>query len=766
MKIRIAVIVIFTILAAVSGFYLTKLKFSFDFEQFFPQGDEDLAYFREFVQQFETDDNFMLVAVRRQEGIFQQEFLEKFHDYTLKTRDLPHVVQSMSLTKFGYPVRTPFAITTVPAIHINNPERYQSDSLRIMQDERFKYNLISEDGKSLVVFLKMEEGVDLEQSKGFMRALNALTAQYDFEEFHYLGRPYFQKELVEMQIREVVKSAIISGLLVSLILFLIFRRFWGVFISLLSIGLGMLFFLGFMGAFGRELSAMAALYPVLMIIVGTSDVIHILSKYIDELRRGQPKGEAIAITIREIGLATLLTSITTAIGFTSLMANRVGPIKDFGINAAIGVMVAFITVIFFTTAVVSMFSADQISKIGKRHANWDTFMLWLHRFTRLQPNRIALGALAVVGLCAWGISMINTNYEIIDNMPRGEKISEDFRFFEQQISGFRPLEFAGYVQEGYTANDFTVVQEIDKMEQHLKKYADIQAVGSVAMVYKSIHQMYRGGNPDAWHLPETEEQFEQYRRIADKVPQAGMNVLVSKDETMARVTSRIRDIGADSIKSMSQQIDRWIAANINPEIIQFKMTGTGLLIDKNAEYIRTNLLVGLGIATLIIAGLMTLLFQDLRMMLVALIPNVFPLIIGGAFLGFTGVELEAGVSIVFSVIFGIAVDDTIHFLSKFKLARLKGKNVEDALQITFIEAGKPIVLTSVVLFFGFLVMLFSVHPPSQTVGWLISLTLLTAVACDLLLIPVLIRWLIKDKPTNKQVETAMQPISPAESVLP
>lgn len=766
MKIRIAVIAIFTILAAVSGFYLTKLKFSFDFEQFFPQGDEDLAYFREFVQQFETDDNFMLVAVRRQEGIFQQDFLEKFHDYTLKTRDLPHVVQSMSLTKFGYPVRTPFAITTVPAIHINNPERYKYDSLRIMQDERFKYNLISEDGKSLVVFLKMEEGVDLEQSKGFMRALNALTAQYDFEEFHYLGRPYFQKELVEMQIREVVKSAIISGLLVSLILFLIFRRFWGVFISLLSIGLGMLLFMGFMGAFGRELSAMAALYPVLMIIVGTSDVIHILSKYIDELRRGKPKDEAITITIKEIGLATLLTSVTTAIGFTSLMANRVGPIKDFGINAAIGVMVAFVTVIFFTTAVVSMFSADQISKIGKRHANWDWAMLGLHRFTKLHPRRIALGALAVVGLCAWGISMINTNYEIIDNMPRGEKISEDFRFFEQQISGFRPLEFAGYVQEGYTANDFTVVQEIDKMEQHLKKYADIQAVGSVAMVYKSIHQMYRGGNPDAWQLPETEEQFEQYRRIADKVPQAGMNVLVSKDETMARVTSRIRDIGADSIKSMSQQIDRWIAANINPEVIQFKMTGTGLLIDKNSEYIRTNLLVGLGIATLIIAGLMTLLFQDLRMMLVALIPNVFPLIIGGAFLGFTGVELEAGVSIVFSVIFGIAVDDTIHFLSKFKLARLKGKNVEDALQITFIEAGKPIVLTSVVLFFGFLVMLFSVHPPSQTVGWLISLTLLTAVACDLLLIPVLIRWLIKDKPTNKQLETATQPVSPAESVLP
>lgn len=764
MKIRILVIGLFVVLAGISGYYLTKLKFSFDFEQFFPQGDEDLEYFREFVQEFETDDNFMLVAVRRENGVFEQDFLEKFHDFTLKTRDLPYVEQSTSLTKFGYPVRTPFAITTVPAIHINKPERYAADSTRIMQDERFKYNLISEDGKALVVFLKMADGVDLDQSKEFMRALNQLVAQYDFEEYHYLGRPYFQKELVEMQIREVAKSALISGILVSIVMFLIYRRFWGVFVSLLSIGLGMLLFMGFMGAFGRELSAMAALYPVLMIIVGTSDVIHIMSKYVDELRRGQPQDKAIVTTIREIGLATLLTSVTTAIGFTSLMTNRVAPIKEFGINAAIGVMIAFITVIFFTTAVISMFNADQISKIGKRHANWDKAMLWLYRFTGAKPRQITLAAFALVAICAWGISMINTNYEIIDNMPRGEKVSEDFRFFEQQISGFRPLEFAGYVQGDYKATDFEVVQEIDKMEQYLKEYPDIQAVGSVAMVYKSIHQMYRGGNPDAFELPEDKAQFEQYQRIADKVPQMGMNVLVSKDKTKARVTSRIRDIGADSIKGMSQRIEQWIDNNINAEVIQFKMTGTGLLIDKNAEYIRANLIKGLGIATLIISALMAVLFWNFRMMFIALIPNLFPLIIGGAFLGFAGVELEAGISIVFSVIFGIAVDDTIHFLSKFKLARLKGKTVEDSLKITFTETGKPIVLTSVILFFGFLVMLFSVHPPSQTVGWLISLTLLTAVVCDLFLIPVLIRWLIKDKP-GKIDENPVYPANPVERVL-
>lgn len=744
MRIRIIAIALFVVLAAVSGYYLTKLQFTFDFEQFFPEGDEDLAFFREFIEEFETDDNFMLIAVRREQGVFEQQFLEDFHEYTLQMRDLPHVTQSMSLTKFGYPVRTPFAVTTIPAIHIKDPARYAADSVRIMQDERFKYNLISEDGKTLVVFLKMVEGITLEQSREFITALNELTAQFDFEEYHYLGRPYFQKELVNMQIREVVKSALISGVLVSLIMWLIYRRFWGVFVALLSIGLGMLLFMGFMGAFGRELNAMSALYPVLMIIVGTSDVVHIMTKYVDELRRGKPKDQAIVITIKEIGLATLLTSITTAIGFMSLISNRVGPIKDFGINAAIGVLIAFFTVIIFTTAVISMFRADQISKIGTRHALWDKYMLWFNDLTKRKTRAIVYSTLAIVALCAWGISRITTNYEIMHNMPRGEKITADFRFFERELSGFRPMELAGFVQNDYKVNDFEVVQEIEKMEDYLRQFPELRAIASITSVYKSINQMYRSGNPNAYELPESKAQFARYKSMADRVPQMGMNVLVNDDGTKTRITSRVHDIGADSIKMLGQRIERWAAENIDQDVIQFKLTGTGLIIDKNAEYIRANLLQGLGVATLIIAGLMALLFWNLRMVLISLIPNIFPLVIGGAFLGFTGVELEAGVSIVFSVIFGIAVDDTIHFLSKFKLARSKGLLLEDALRTTFIEAGKPIILTSVILFFGFLVMLFSIHPPSVTVGWLISLTLLTAVACDLFLIPVLIRWLLRD----------------------
>lgn len=748
MKVRIGAIILFVLLATVSAIYIQKITFSFDFEQFFPKGDKDLDFFQDFIQEFETDDNFLLIGIKRDAGVFEQPFLEKFHDFSLKCRELPYVTESQSLTKMAYPIKTPFAITTFPAIHINEPSQYDRDKARILQDERFVHNLISEDARTLVVFLKIIDNIQLEEARELMKALDELIAPYQFEQYHYLGRPNFQKELVDMQIREVAVSSIISFLLVTIIMFFIFRKPWGIVVALFSIGLGMLLFMGFLGASGRELNAMAALYPVLMIIVGTSDVIHIMSKYVDELRNGLSRDKAIVVTIKEIGLATLLTSITTAIGFGSLFTSRITPIRDFGINAAIGVLVAYFTVIIFTTAVLSFFQTHQIIKLGRGQAFWENLMEKAYLFTKNNGKNIAFGALIVLGLCGLGISKITTNYRIVSNMPIGKKITKDFLFFEKEMAGFRPMEFAVFAQNGYRADDYEVIREMDKVEQYLREEPSVKAIVSVTALYKSINQMYNGNRQTAYTLPDNQKKFNQYRKLTNQVPNMSVDVLVSNDKKKARISSRIADVGADSIKNIGVQIDNWIQANTDSTIVKFQRTGTGLIIDKNAQYVRMNLLQGLGMAIIIVSLLMALLFRNIKMLFIALIPNVFPLLLAGALLGFIGIELEAGVSIVFAVIFGIAVDDTIHFLSKFKLAQNKGHDIEAALRITFLETGKAICLTTLILFFGFLVMLFSIHPPSVTIGLLISLTLFSALISDLLLIPVLIRWFLKNNPST------------------
>ena len=752
LKYRKGIFFVFALWSVISIYFLFQLKFTFDFEQFFPEGDSDLAFFQEFVEDFETDDNFLLIAVQKESGIFDSTFLNKFHDFSLQTRNLPHVTQSRSLTQLRYPIKTPFAITSIPVIHINQPNKYTTDSINVLNDPRFVYNLVDEKGQYLVVFLRLIDGIQLDQARALMSALNDLIQPYKFDQYHYLGRPYFQQELVDMQKREITFSAIVSGILVTIVMWLIYRRPIGILISLVSIAIGMLLFMGVLGALGRPLNAMAALYPVLMIIVGTSDVIHIMSKYIAELRKGKTRADAIRTTTKEIGLATLLTSTTTAIGFASLLTARIAPVRDFGINAAIGVVVAYITVIFFTTAWLSFYGEKDIVKTSSGKLFWESWLAKFNSFTAQNPKTIVAGSIIAVLICALGIFKISTNYNIINNFPKGKKITKDFLVFEENLTSFRPFEIAVTTQDPFKATDYEVLSEIDKVENKLGEFREIQAVNSITTVYKSINRMYHGNQGAYYTFPDDAGQFVKYQKVVDQFPYQEAKVLVNQEGNKARISARIKDIGADHIKTISDSLQAWINLHTNPDVATFRQTGTGLIIDKNAEYVRKNLIEGLGLAVLIVGILMALLFKNWKMLLISLVPNIFPLLVAGALLGYLGIDLEAGVSIVFAVIFGIAVDDTIHFLSKYKLALQKGLNTDEALEVTFAETGKAICLTSIILFFGFLIMLFSIHPPSVTIGLLISITLLSALFSDLLLIPVMIRWLIpqKSRPSHQK----------------
>ena len=739
------IIALFIVLVPISLYQVYHLNFSFDFEQFFPEGDPDLEFFQDFIKDFQTDDNFLLIAIENENTVFEQEFLEDFHDFTLNIRKLPHVTKVQSLTTIDYPIKTPFGINSIPIIHIDQPEKYAKDKESILADRRFVNNLISKDATAMAISARTIDAIGLEDSKALLDSFDVLKAKYDFDEIHLLGRSYFQDELVEMQQNEIVLSTIISGMLIIIILLFIFRKPIGVFIALSSIGLGLLYFMGVIGLLGRELNIMAALYPVLMLIVGTSDVIHIMSKYVDELKTGKAKRDAMIITIKEIGLATLFTSVTTAIGFATLMTSNVRPIKEFGANAAMGVIIAYITVIFFTTCVLTLFSKDQIIKESKSSNFWDNLMNKWYGKTIKHGKLIVTISVLFVAFCLFGMSKITLNYTIENNLPINAQLTDDFRFFEEKFSGFRPVEFAITVkQDSVFADDFAVLKEVSKIEDKLLENENFQSILGLTTIYKSLEKMNNSNRQDAYTFPKTEREFMKSKRLVDRMARDETGVMISNDKTKTRISTRIADIGAERIKEEGKMLDNWITANVDTSLISVKRTGTGLLIDKNAEYIRDNLLYGLLIALVLVSLLMALLFRDMKMLFIALVPNFLPVIFAAALLGYLGIELEAGVSIVFAVVFGIAVDDTIHFLSKYKLARNSGKAVEDSIKITFQETGKAITFTTIILFFGFMVMFFSNHPPSVTVGILISVTLVSALICDLFLLPVLMRWTLKD----------------------
>ena len=718
---------------------IPNLKFSFRFEQFFPQGDEDLQFFQEFIKDFESDDNFLLVAIENEPTVFDTSFLKNFKALNEAYQDLPHVLKVQSLSNFSYPIKTPLGIMPIPALHLDDLEQLEKDKQRILSDERFVYNFINEKGTTLVSVLKTTEHLSIEHSFELIEALNKLLAKYDITNARFLGRAYFQQQLADMQKREVVVSTILGALLVGIILVLIFRKPIPVLVAFSSIGIGLVLFFGLLVLFDRELNAIAAFYPVLMLIVGTSDVIHIMTKYIDELKKGKDNEVAIKITIKEIGMATLLTSMTTAVGFLSLLTSRLLPIQDFGINSAMGVVLAFVCVILFTCSILSLIPKDKLIYEGNKHDWWEKKMLAVCEFTRVNAKGIMITTFAFLILSAIGINMVSTNYNVKNNLPRNSKITEDFEFFEREMAGFRPLEFAVTLKGENTIDDYEVIESLGNLEQYIRNIPAIKSVTSIADVYKSINQMYNTNRQDAYVMPADEETFNKYQPLVKQLPNDLTAALVSKEGDKTRISTRIKDLGADVVSNIGIEIDDYVKANIDSDLMDIRRTGTGLIFDKNAIYIRENLTFGLGLGLLAISLLMGFLFKNYRMLFIALVPNLLPLIFAAALMGFTGIKLEAVISIVFALIFGIAVDDSIHFLSKYKMAFSRTKDKEEALRITFKETGKAICFTTIILFFGFMILLFSIHPPSVTIGVLIGITLISALISDLYILPVLIR---------------------------
>ena len=738
-------IVALTILVAiVSIFFATQVRFVFDFERFFPQGDDDLNYFNEFKEEFEDDDNYLLVALSDSVSVFNQKLLLTIDSFTRMSSTWDNVVNTQSITSFNYFVKFPFGgfSPPYPAIKLDRPERLPRDSAKIMADERLVGNLISKNAKSTVIFIKTKNRLSLEESNVLMDNIKGFLQNVPENRYHILGRAYFQNALVKQQIHEFIYNTVFAVILVTLVLWFILRRFLGVLIAIISMGLCLLVFMGLIGIFDIELDMLSSLFPIVMIIVGVSDVVHLTSKYIDEFEKDGDRKRAIQTAVKEIGLATFLTSFTTAIGFLTLMTSKIYPVKSFGFTAAMGVITAFFVVITFTSSFLALVPGKKIIRNDTANSRWKKYLSSFYEWAKLKPKAIGIGAILYLLFCGFGINRVSTDISVYDTLPQGVKITNDFRYFEENYAGFRPLEIGLTIKDPYRADDYSVLKEINKLETYMKSTNEIEGINSITVVYKTLNRALNGDRASSYIFPKDEFAFQKLLPYSRQLPSNELNILLNKDKDKARITSKVKDIGSEKINTLIEDINQFSNTQLDTTVVAARITGTGVIVDKNNKYLRRSLLYGLAIAFLAISIIMALLFKNIKMVVISLVPNIFPLLFGGALMGYFNIPLDAPTTIIFAISFGIAVDDTIHFLSKYKLERMKGNSLEASLKSTIVETGKAIIITSIILFFGFLILLTSKTFSVVAIGLLVSGTLLSAVLADLLLIPLLIRWLL------------------------
>ncbi|MFN4234525.1 MAG: efflux RND transporter permease subunit [Bacteroidia bacterium] len=734
------IIIGITLISVVCVFLASRLGFDYNFENYFPKGDPELEFFLQYREKFDNDNDYVLIGLKNNAGIFQKDFLQKIVQLTDSLREIPYIENVTSPVNLKQIIVGPLGPVEVPYLHPDEEERYGDDSAKVYSNKELVGTFFSPQGKAVTILLKTAYNPSKEKSDIIAESVKKTVTQFQFDETHIAGKVIAQKVYIDKMQWELMVFISIAIVLIIIFLYVAFKALWAILIPLVVVFISVLWLLGFMSITNQPIDLLMTLMPTIMFVVGMSDVVHIITRYVEELRIGRNKRDALNITIKEVGLATFFTSFTTAVGFITLITIKIKPVQQFGWYMAAGVFFAFVVAFTLLPSILLYLKTPRVAEKSIHSVYWNKILRGLFVWIIRNQKKIVSTFVLLVIIAFIGISKIEINNYILEDLRDSDPLKKDFVYFEENFSGVRPFEL--YLKSSDSSQSLLsleALKEIEKIQFFLETEYGTGFIVSPVTLVKTIYKALNGGGEAYYKLPESNEEMERVMAFIQKFKKRKeFASLISADNTEARITGKMHDMGSKNVAKKNQALEKFIAENINQKIITAQLTGSAHLIDKNNAYLARNLVGGLSIAFLIIALLTAIFYRSYVMVLIALIPNLIPLVFIAGIIGFAGIYLKISTGIIFTIAFGIAVDDTIHFLSKLKLELDKGKSLVYAVKRTFLSTGKAIIITSIILCGGFLSLILSSFEGTFLVGLLISLTLLFAVIADLFLLPILI----------------------------
>jgi uncharacterized protein len=730
---------------------IPSIKFDYDFEKFFPKEDKESEYYFKHREIYQSDNDFLLIALERNEGVFNIKFLNKVEDFKKAIEKVKYVDYVRSLTSENELFLLTGGTVGKKPFYSKSDSLLKNDSIRIYDHPNLINSIISKDGKSICLFIKHEDFLPGKKSKFLIEDILKLEQKFKFEKSRIAGRTIAQKFYIEKMSFELMLFVSISMILVVIFLWIAFRSLWGIILPQIVIVFSLIWVLGGMSITNTPINIILSILPSIMFVVAMSDVIHLVSRYLDALRSGMDKTEAIKVSLKEVGIATLLTSITTSIGFFTLMYINVQPIQSFGLVTGIGVLIAFIVTILVLPLLFYIFPSPKKITKPKDSQFWTTL---LHKwFIKVLNNPIKVILISVGFLLIFIVFSfkLESNNFMMDDLRDDEPIKQDFDFLDKHYGGVRPIELAININKNYDCWDLEVLNEVEKLENYLEKVYGAKMNVSLNTFLKVLNQSSHLGNKEFYTLPTTKKEIKKLKR-AIKIAEKGtlFKIVVDSTQQNMRISANIPDWGNLKVTNLNQAFLKFIDKNIDKKIISVKITGTAHLLDKNMSYLSNSLLQGIIMSVLIVTLIMGIVYKSWTIVLISLIPNIIPLIVLSGLMGMLNIDLKISTAIIFTISFGIAVDDTIHFLGKFRMELAKGKSKLLALKTTYLVTGKAMILTTLILCSGFLMLLFSSFMGTFVMGFMISITLFVALIADLTLLPVLLLLFYKPKQFNRK----------------
>ncbi|NRT13185.1 RND family transporter [Flavobacterium sp. 14A] len=568
------------------------------------------------------------------------------------------------------------------------------------------------------------------------------------------GMPYIRTLNAMSIVNEISLFIGASLLLTSLIFFFFFRSFRATLIAILIVVVGVMWTFGLLGLFHYQITVLTALVPTLVIVIGIPNCIFLTNKYQQEYSAHGNKAKALQRVITKVGTATLMTNLTTAAGFATFIITSSELLKEFGIISSLSIIALFFLCLIVIPIYYSYQPVPKAKHLEHLNRNYTrVFIAWIEKTVKYNRRYVYVVAIFLFLVSIMGALKIKTSGSLIEDMPKNTGFYKDIVFFENEFEGIMPLEITVDTKRKKGVMKLSTLRKMDEFQETIEEIPELSKPISILNLVKYSKQAYYNGNPEYYELPTSQEQsfILSYAKNATKNSKNNiMKSYVDSTGQVARITTFMRDIGTGNMAKIEDKL--WAKANkvFPKDRYNVVMTGKALVFEKGTQYLLDNLVSSLLFAVLLISLLMVFMFRSFKMVVVSLIPNLLPLMITAGLMGYFGIPLKPSTILVFSIAFGLSVDDTIHFLAQYR-QELTHNNwkIKKSVFATIRESGISMFYTSVVLFAGFSVFMLSDFGGTVALGGLIAITLAFGMLSNLMLLPCLVLTLNKSL-ANKQ----------------
>ncbi|MBV7533657.1 RND family transporter [Chitinophaga sp. sic0106] len=782
LKFRFTLLLLLLVTTGVMAWFASKVQMSYDYVATIPHDNPRYLEFQQFKKKFGEDGNMMVLGVQT-EKFFQKEF---FHDYIQLNKDIKsiHAVENI--------LSVPAAINLVKNDSTRKLEagllfkgdlsgQQEIDSLANVFNTLLFYKGLLYNPESHAYLMAIYVNKDVFNSPkrtAVVDSIYKITKAFEEKqktEVRLSGLPLIRTVMAVKVADELKLFLKISFLLTGLILFLFFRSFGAVLMSMVVVAIGVIWSVATIVLLGYKITLLTGLIPSLIVVIGIPNCVYFISKYHTEYAKHNNKTRALVRMIQRMGIVTLFTNITAAIGFGVFCFTNSAILKEFGVVAGVNIMLIFMISFVFLPSVLSYLPPPKTKHISYRENGLFSKVLNLLETLVFKYRKAVYGVSAVlVVLSIVGMTRLQSVGYMLDDIPHTDKLYTDLKFFEKNFKGVMPLEIAVDTKRKNGVVNLQTLGKLDELTKLIAAQPDFARPLSVVEGIKFAKQAYYNGDSSNYAVP---NQFDlgflaPYLRM--KAPSgAGANTTFSKlvnsfmDSTkqVARVSVNMADVGSRRLPELLDSLRPKVNEIFDSSKYQVTFTGTSVIFQEGTRFIISGLTESIVLAFVLIMVCMLYLFRSWRMVIISLIPNLIPLVVTAGVMGWVGVPLKPSTVLVFSVALGIAIDVTIRFLVNFKQELPHHDlNISATVKQTIHETGLSIIYTSLILFAGFMIFSFSEFGGTKALGWLTSLTLIVAMITNLTILPALLLWMEKALLKQAKKKALWKPLDAEEDI--